>query len=144
MTEELRELIEEEEAMMRQRHLAGHGHLAPTDHADVGDGVVRGATRPGGDTGGVPAGHARDTVDAGGLDGLGQGHRPCQGPEPACDGGGGTVGCSGGTEPHGRHVGSPILVSKLQGTTGDSTFPLEHRDNWGQRLPETHHRLFTA
>jgi hypothetical protein len=43
MAFELRELIEEEDAMMRQRHLAGHGDLAPTDQADVGDGVVRGA-----------------------------------------------------------------------------------------------------
>jgi hypothetical protein len=49
MAFELRELIEEEDAMMRQRHLPGHGHLAPIDQADVGDGVVRGATRLWGD-----------------------------------------------------------------------------------------------
>jgi hypothetical protein len=46
---ELRELIEEEDAMMRTRHLPGHGNLALTDQADVGDGVVRGVTGPGGD-----------------------------------------------------------------------------------------------
>jgi hypothetical protein len=46
MALELRELIEEEDAMMRQRHLSGHGNLAPTDQADVGDGVVQRAPQP--------------------------------------------------------------------------------------------------
>jgi hypothetical protein len=80
---ELRERIEAEEAMRRQRHLPGHGHLAPTDQADVGDGVVRGATRPAGDTGGLAARQARDAVDAGGLDGPGQGHVRQDGGQPA-------------------------------------------------------------
>ena len=38
-------LVEAQPAVMRQRHLAGHGHLAAADHADVGDSVVWGATR---------------------------------------------------------------------------------------------------
>ena len=37
----------------------------------IGNGMVGGATRPGGDEGGAPAGDARD---ASGVDGLGQGH----------------------------------------------------------------------
>jgi hypothetical protein len=71
---ERRELIEEEDAMRRQRHLPRHGDLAPTDHADVRDGVVRGATRLGGDNGGAGAGEAGDAVDAGGFEGFGQAH----------------------------------------------------------------------
>jgi hypothetical protein len=59
---------------MRPRHLARHGDLTATDHTDVGDRVVRGATRPGGDAGTTPAGQAGDAVEAGGLDGLVQGH----------------------------------------------------------------------
>jgi hypothetical protein len=46
------QLVEEEDAMVRQRHLPGHGDLAAANQADVGDGVVWGAERPGGDTGG--------------------------------------------------------------------------------------------
>jgi len=65
MAFELRELIEEEDAMMRQRHLPRHGHLAPTDHADVGDGVVRGAKRLGGDNDSAADGAADDAVDRG-------------------------------------------------------------------------------
>ena len=42
-----------------------------------------GATRPGGDEGGLAAGHAGDAVDAGGLDGLGQGHIRQDGGEAA-------------------------------------------------------------
>jgi hypothetical protein len=49
VTAELRELIEKQNAFVRQRHLARHGHLAPTDQPDVRNGVVRGATRAGGD-----------------------------------------------------------------------------------------------
>jgi hypothetical protein len=81
MALELRELIEEEDAMMRQGHLPGHGDLAPTDQADVRDGVVRGTTQPGGDTGGTPAGEAGDAVDARSR-GLRHGHHRQDGDEP--------------------------------------------------------------
>jgi hypothetical protein len=36
--------------------------------------MVGGATRPGGDKGGAPHSEAGDAVDAGGVDGPGQGH----------------------------------------------------------------------
>jgi hypothetical protein len=36
---ELPELIAEEEAMRRQRHLSEHGNVAAADQADVGDGM---------------------------------------------------------------------------------------------------------
>ena len=38
----LRELIEEEDAMVGQRHLAGHRHVAPADQPHIRDGVMRG------------------------------------------------------------------------------------------------------
>ena len=43
---ELRQLIEEEHAVVRQAHLARPGDLAAADQARVGDGVVRRAERP--------------------------------------------------------------------------------------------------
>jgi hypothetical protein len=46
---ELRQLIEKEHPMVRQRHLAGHRHLAAADQADIRDRVRRGATRAGRD-----------------------------------------------------------------------------------------------
>jgi hypothetical protein len=55
MTCALRQLIEEENIMMRQRHLSWHGHLAPTDHADVGDGVVGSTKEARGEDSGVAA-----------------------------------------------------------------------------------------
>jgi hypothetical protein len=61
--------------MVRPRHLARRGHLAPTDQPHIRYGVVGGAERPGGDERGAPPGEAGDAVAAGGLEGLGQGHR---------------------------------------------------------------------
>jgi hypothetical protein len=42
---ELREFIQEENAMVRQRHFPRHRQLAPTDQAYIGDRMVRGAKR---------------------------------------------------------------------------------------------------
>jgi hypothetical protein len=52
---ELGPLIEEEDAVGRTRHLAGPGDLPAVDHADIGDGVMRGATRARRDDRGVAA-----------------------------------------------------------------------------------------
>jgi hypothetical protein len=71
---ELGEFIEEEDTVVGERPLARRGHLAPTDQPHIGNGMVGGATRPGGDDGGAPPGEAGDAMDAGGVDGLGQGH----------------------------------------------------------------------
>jgi hypothetical protein len=71
---ELGGLIEAADTVVGQRHLTRHGDLAPTDQPHIGNGMVGGATRPGGDDGGAPPGEAGDAVDAGGVEGLGQGH----------------------------------------------------------------------
>jgi hypothetical protein len=62
-------------AVVRQEHLPRHGPLAATDHAHIGDGVVRAAERARGDDGGTPAGQAGDAMDAGGLEGFREGQR---------------------------------------------------------------------
>ena len=81
---ELGQLIEEEHAVVHQRHLAGHRHVAPADQADIRDGMVGCATWAGRDQRRAVASEAGDTVDARGLDGLGEGHRRQDGGEPPC------------------------------------------------------------
>jgi hypothetical protein len=71
---ELGPLVEAQEAVVRQRHLTGHGHLTTADHADVGNGMVRRAKGTRGDDGGVAAGPAGDTVGASGVQDFGQRH----------------------------------------------------------------------
>ena len=60
MPSELGELIEEEDTVVGPRPLAWQ--RAAPDHAHVRNGVVRGATWPGGDYGGAPPGEAGDAV----------------------------------------------------------------------------------
>ena len=64
VTLEFGQLIEEDDAVVRPRHLPRHGDLAAAEHADAGDGVVRGATGPGKAEGGVAAGYIGGTRDA--------------------------------------------------------------------------------
>jgi len=64
---ELWPFIEKEHAMVCQRHVARHRHLAPTDQAHIGDRVMGGATRVCGDDRGA----AGDAVDASGVKGFG-------------------------------------------------------------------------
>jgi hypothetical protein len=47
MTATLRQFIQEEGAVVGQRHVAWHRHVAPADQPDIGDGVMGGATRAG-------------------------------------------------------------------------------------------------
>jgi hypothetical protein len=54
MAPELRQFIQEEHAVVRQRHLARHRDLAAIDQAYIGDRVMRGATAPVGDRGRAP------------------------------------------------------------------------------------------
>jgi hypothetical protein len=93
MPSEFGEFVEAEDAMMGQRHLARHGHLAAADQSHIGNGLVGGATRPGGDEGGAPPGAAGDAREAGGFEGLSQGHAGENGGEaarqPRCAGPGG-------------------------------------------------------
>ena len=55
--------IQAEPAMMHQRHLARHRHVAPPDQSHIGDRVMGGATRAGGDQRRAVAGEAGDAVD---------------------------------------------------------------------------------
>jgi hypothetical protein len=80
---ELWQFIQQENPLVRQRHVARQRHLATPDQPHIGDRVVRGATRPRGDHGGALAGEAGDAVEAGGLEGFGEAHRGQDGGEPA-------------------------------------------------------------
>ena len=64
---ELGELVEEEQAVVGERDLAGARHHAAADQAGVGDGVVRRAEGPVDDQALLLVEHARDGVDLGGL-----------------------------------------------------------------------------
>jgi hypothetical protein len=74
MAAELGPCIQEEHTMVGQRHLARHGHVAPTDQSRIRDGMVGGAKWAGRDQRRAVAGAAGDAGDAGGLHGLGEGH----------------------------------------------------------------------
>jgi hypothetical protein len=80
MAAELGELIQEEHAMMGQRHLARHQHVAPTDQPRIRDGVVVRATRAGHDHRRAVAPQARDAVDTHGVEGVGEGSDPAECP----------------------------------------------------------------
>jgi hypothetical protein len=64
---ELGPLVEAQEAVVRQRHLTGHGHLTTADHADVSNGMEWGAKGTGRGEGSAITGEAGDARDAGGL-----------------------------------------------------------------------------
>jgi hypothetical protein len=51
-----REFIEAEHTVVGPRHLTPRGHLAPTDQPHIGNSLVGGATRPGGDERAAPPG----------------------------------------------------------------------------------------
>jgi hypothetical protein len=55
MAFELGPLVEAQEAVVRPRSLTGQGDLTAADQADISEGVVRRATGPDGDEGGVAA-----------------------------------------------------------------------------------------
>jgi hypothetical protein len=74
MAAELEKFIQEEHAMVRQRDIARHRHVTPTDQAHILDRLVRGATRAGRHHRRAVVRQAGDAVDAGGLEGFGQGH----------------------------------------------------------------------
>jgi hypothetical protein len=67
-------LVEAQEAMVRPRSLPRHLRLAAADQPHLGNGVIGGATRPGGDEGGASVSEPGNVIDARGVDGFGQGH----------------------------------------------------------------------
>jgi hypothetical protein len=82
MTAKLRPFIQEEDAVVGQRHVARHRHVAPADQPDMRNGVMGGATRADRHPCGAVAGEASDTMDTCGLNGFGQGHPRHDGREP--------------------------------------------------------------
>jgi hypothetical protein len=74
MAAELGQFIQEEHAMVGQRHLTRHRHVAAADQPRLRDGMVGRATRAGRDPRRAVAGEADDVVDLRGLNGLGEGH----------------------------------------------------------------------
>jgi hypothetical protein len=76
------ELIQEQDAVMGQRHVARHRHVAPTDQSRIRDGVMGDPKWAGGDQRGAVAGEAGNAVDVRGLEGFGEGHGRLDGGEP--------------------------------------------------------------
>jgi hypothetical protein len=62
MAAELGQFIQEEDAVMGQRHVARHRHGAPADQPDIQDGVMGGATWVGRDQRGAVAREAGDAM----------------------------------------------------------------------------------
>src|SRR5215813_8643821 len=79
----LRQLIQAEDAVVRQRHLARHRHVGSADQPHIRDRMMESAKRTGRHQGGAVAREAGDAMDACGLKGFGQGHRRQDSGEPA-------------------------------------------------------------
>ena len=62
MAAELRELIQQEHAVMRHRHFAWHRYLAPADQPDIGNRVMGDATRARGGACGMLTSEAEHAV----------------------------------------------------------------------------------
>jgi hypothetical protein len=74
MAAKLGYLIQKQHAIVGQRHLARHRHVAATDQPRIRDGMVERTTWAGRDQRRAVAGAAGDAVDPGGLEGFGEGH----------------------------------------------------------------------
>src|SRR5262245_29476574 len=72
-TIELRQLVEEGNAVMGKGDLAGTGDGATANETGVGDGMVRGAEGAAGEEGGVGREEPGDGVELGYFEGLGEG-----------------------------------------------------------------------
>ena len=83
MAPELWPCIQEEHAVVRQRHLARPGEVPAAEQPHVRDRLMGGATRAGRDQGCAGAREAGDAVEARGLDGVSEDHRWQDGPEGA-------------------------------------------------------------
>jgi hypothetical protein len=82
MAAELGQFIQEEHAMVGQRHVSRHRHVASADQPRIRDGMVGRATWAGRDQRRAIAREASDAMDTRGLHGLGEGHRRQDGGEP--------------------------------------------------------------
>jgi hypothetical protein len=84
MTAKLRQFIQEEYAVVGQRHVAWHRHLAAPDQPDIRDGVMGGAKPPRRNDRRAVTGEASNTMDARRLSGFSQGHLRQDGGAPPC------------------------------------------------------------
>jgi hypothetical protein len=84
MTAKLGQFIQEEDAVVGQRHLAWHRHVSPADQPGIRDSMMGGAKRASRHQRGAVAGEAGDTMDACGLNGFGQSQRRQDGGESPC------------------------------------------------------------
>ena len=84
MAAELGPFIQKENAVVRQRHVARHRHVAPAGQPRIRDGMMGRATRAGRDQRCAVVGAAGDTVNAWGLNGFGQRYRRQDGGESVC------------------------------------------------------------
>jgi hypothetical protein len=75
MASALGEFIQKAHAMVGQRHLSRHRHVAAAEQPRIREGMVRHATRAGRDHRRAGAGEAGDAVAARGLKGFSQRHR---------------------------------------------------------------------
>jgi hypothetical protein len=81
MAPAIRQFIQEEHAIMSQRHLPRPRHLAASDQPHIGDRVMRRSTRTRGHDGRARASAASDAMDARGVEGIGQRHVAQEGRE---------------------------------------------------------------
>jgi hypothetical protein len=81
MPPEFGEFIQEEHAVVRQRHLPRRRHLVAADQPDIGNGIRRCPKGPHRHQGGAAFGAAGVAVDVGGVKGFGQGDRRQEGSE---------------------------------------------------------------
>jgi hypothetical protein len=79
---ELWQLIEKEDAVMRETDFAGLGNGGAAEQTDIGDGVMRRTERARGDERLFAAEHPGDAMDLGALDGFLERHRRHDGGDP--------------------------------------------------------------
>jgi hypothetical protein len=84
MAAKLGQFIQEEHAIVGQRHLAEHRDVAAADQPRIRDSLVGRTSRAGCHQRRAVPGKAGDAVNAGDLNGLGEGHRRQDGGEPPC------------------------------------------------------------
>jgi hypothetical protein len=73
MTAELGPFIPARHAVVGQRHVARHRHVAAADQPRIRDSVMGRAKQTGRDQRRAVAGEAGDAMDAGGVEGVGEG-----------------------------------------------------------------------
>jgi hypothetical protein len=119
---ELREFIQTEQAVVRQRYLARQRDLAAADQPHIRDGVVRSPEGAGRDQRRVVAGETGHAMDARGVDGFGERHRQQDGGQPA---GQHRLPCTWGTQEQPRYgQNARITLTFTRATAWSGSAPL--------------------